>query len=77
MSNKIKPKEYFVADHQDGFFYLVKAKSKEEACMKVYAECDYITHDTLEAFSVDEYREYVASKGDKSGVIQIGELEMY
>ena len=76
--SKGKAKEYFVADNHDGFFYLVKAKCKEEACMKVYAECDYITHDTLEAFSVDEYREYVTSKGDTSGVIQIGEeLPLY
>lgn len=73
-----KAKEFFVADHKDGFFYLVKAKSKEIACLKVHKACNYTEFEHLEAFSVDEYREYVASKGDTSGVIQIGEeLEMY
>ena len=76
--SKGKAKEFFVADHKDGFYYLVKAKSKEVACMKVHKACNFTELETLEAFSVDEYREYVASKGDDSGVIQLGEeLEMY
>jgi hypothetical protein len=76
--SKEKPKEFFVADHKDGFFYLVKAKDKEKACVKVHKACDYTELESLEAFSVDEYREYIASKGDTSGVIQIGEeLELY